>query len=49
MCDRCRNLDQTFRFITNSDKSDKEIAELKIFSMLTLDALEMQMVGFQEN
>jgi hypothetical protein len=35
--------------MTNSDNSDKEILELKIFSMFTLDDFGMQMIESQEN
>jgi len=35
--------------MTNSDNSDKEMLELKIFSMFTLDDLGMQMIESQEN
>jgi hypothetical protein len=41
ICDQYRKLYETFRFMTDSDKSDKELLELKIFSMMTLDTLEM--------
>jgi hypothetical protein len=34
--------------MTNSDKNEKGIMEMKIFSMFTLDDLGIQMVEFQE-
>jgi hypothetical protein len=35
--------------MTNSDKSDEEEMEMKVYSMLTSDDLMMQMIEFQEN
>jgi len=35
--------------MTSADKSDKEILDLKIFLMFSLDDLGMKVVEFQEN